>query len=521
MSHKLDQIISALRFGKYQLKNYLLISGLMIFYPFQMLIIPFLTHPHLKKCYGLNSNLNLELLDDNLSNDNISTYMDRNYSIKYLAINIRNDPSLVSQISFIAKTGKNITTTLGLQYFDLTEDRTYLITQASSIFMAGSVIGCFVFALISDKFGRKRSLLLSNFTLFFSTILTCVWTPHFYVFLVYRFIQGVCHSGNFMAHMIFLIELIPSNKRHYLSLVSTALYTLGHIILSSLAYALPYWKHLQLATALFIGVFSFVIVLADESIPWLVSRNRTREATLLIEKAAQWNKLMDIEFFQHSNILKILMELNNINQPVHTYDNSDEDMKNQEELLNNSVMIVQVKNTDKCPKRNMVQKICKIKFIYILRVPILLKRTILAALSTVFIYQLHMTLMFSFDLLPGNMYINFVFMGISGMPGNLMGFYALKIGRRKPIVLFNAVTALTILIRWTLYYSNNPIDSINIALFLVGKTFISAALAVTFPYISELYPTKIRNIGYGFNNALNRCGVVTAPLIASLVFYLI
>ncbi|CAK9299193.1 unnamed protein product [Gordionus sp. m RMFG-2023] len=116
MSHKLDQIISALRFGKYQLKNYLLISGLMIFYPFQMLIIPFLTHPHLKKCYGLNSNLNLELLDDNLSNDNISTYMDRNYSIKYLAINIRNDPSLVSQISFIAKTGKNITTTLGLQY---------------------------------------------------------------------------------------------------------------------------------------------------------------------------------------------------------------------------------------------------------------------------------------------------------------------------------------------------------------------------------------------------------------------
>ncbi|XP_065319859.1 solute carrier family 22 member 15-like isoform X2 [Gordionus sp. m RMFG-2023] len=447
--------------------------------------------------------------------------------------------------------------------WNLRDERKYLVPLASSIFMLGGIVGSFVFALMSDIHGRKRAFLCSILLYSVSSVLPAIWSPHYIVFSIYRFFQGMSHSGNFMCHMVLLSELLPKEKKFLFTFVSTIFFTLGHILLAIMAYYLPNWKNLQLATGIISAFYVLLLYFIDESVYWLVAKGKMKRASKLIIKAARFNgKLKNSgTMFKFNNIVTSLREEYHHITPTNntqTFDKSKDgllknDNKTESDLATLSVPLVKPENIEEMeniievkekttmdklklrwplmrkniltPKTKDIDKNLDmtehLRFRDIFVKPILRARTFMAALSTFFLYQLHMALIFGSHLLPGNQYINFSLTGLTEIPINLIGLYALKIGRRKPLILFNTLTALALLIRWLIpTLSGRPINNaLNIALYMIGRSFNGGALVITFLYIAEIYPTEIRNSGYGFNNAVSRAGYMISPFISYLEKY--
>jgi len=63
------------------------------------------------------------------------------------------------------------------------------------------------------------------------------------------------------------------------------------------------------------------------------------------------------------------------------------------------------------------------------------------------------------------------------------------------------------------------LESANFLLFvaLLGKFCVSAVFSVSLLYISELYPTTIRNTGLGTSLTISQIGSVIAPYVVELL----
>lgn len=64
---------------------------------------------------------------------------------------------------------------------------------------------------------------------------------------------------------------------------------------------------------------------------------------------------------------------------------------------------------------------------------------------------------------------------------------------------------------------------LSLAVYLIGKSSISAVVTSLYMYTAELYPTQCRHNLFAFSSMVGRIGSITAPLtpaIVSITFYL-
>ncbi|XP_060589533.1 solute carrier family 22 member 15-like [Ruditapes philippinarum] len=126
---------------------------------------------------------------------------------------------------------------------------------------------------------------------------------------------------------------------------------------------------------------------------------------------------------------------------------------------------------------------------------------------------------FGVSALSGNLYINMFIIGLIGVPVQLMLIpLQNRFGRKKTAKLFFMICAIfAFIFAITRYLDETNIrNKVSNAAALISLTAISASWSPIQTLTIEIYPTVVRNIGYGFQNTMARVGAVIGPQLVFL-----
>ncbi|XP_076083222.1 solute carrier family 22 member 6-A-like isoform X3 [Mytilus galloprovincialis] len=119
---------------------------------------------------------------------------------------------------------------------------------------------------------------------------------------------------------------------------------------------------------------------------------------------------------------------------------------------------------------------------------------------------------FGVQQLSGNLYLNIVLLGLVDVVQILVSFIANKIGRKRTTFIFFAVAGITGIVVGILQFLdlNNKGQLVNGFAF-TSKMCVNSGWISLIILTSEIYPTVVRNVGFGLNNSVARVGAMTAP----------
>ncbi|XP_004076416.1 solute carrier family 22 member 6 isoform X1 [Oryzias latipes] len=352
--------------------------------------------------------------------------------------------------------------------WDLVCDLRSLKQMGQTIYMGGVLVGAIIFGGLSDRYGRRILLLISNMLM--AVAGTCAaFSPSFPLFCLFRFGCGMALSGLGLNTFSLIVEWIPTRIRTVTGTITGYCYTLGQLLLAGIAYFIRDWRWLTLAVSLPFYVFFLISWWFHESSRWLALNNKHEEAVKTLKSVARFNgrheegEKLDIKMLQES-------------------------MKKEMSSSKGSYSVLDLFRTPKMRKMT----IC------------------LSAvwLSTSFAYYgLAMDLQkFGVDI-----YLIQVIFGAVDIPAKVVITTCMSfIGRRPSQCGALIIAGVTILINVVVPYDK---QTLRTCLAVVGKGCLAASFNCCYLYSGELYPTIIRQNGMGWVSMMARIGAMVAPMV--------
>ncbi|CAH1407664.1 unnamed protein product [Nezara viridula] len=452
-------------FGRWQLMMNVLLSLVNIPCTFHLYIPNFITETPATCAKPENSSLtqeqwmNLSALD---GQNDMCAFRDLDYSLMY-----KNLSQLQSNRSLPCSRWDYDTSHLGLTLvteWDLVCDRKYLLNVAEMMFLMGVAIGGLVCGYISDRFGRKRTLmfsLLAQILLGVSISLT-PWLP---LFFILRAILGFFSSSMVFSGLVLCLEIVGGKWLTICGVSYMFTIPLSYIIISGLAYITRNWRILQLTISLTAVLLIPLYWIVPESPRWLLTSCKKERVKDVLQKAAEFN-----------------------GKPLP--DNTDE-------LIEQSM----ADRGDEPPKVR-VKDLFSTSYM----------RKITLVLYIVWFCEclLYFGLVLNLSTIGGDIYINSVISGIVELPAVALSIILLlKLGRRWPLALAMAGAGAACLFS-TLF---NKDDVVHLVLIMAGRFLISSPNITILIYTAELYPTIIRNLGLGSANVAAGISLMLIPYI--------
>ncbi len=100
------------------------------------------------------------------------------------------------------------------------------VGAAASAYLAGAVLGAFVFGWLTDRFGRKR-LFSVTLGLYLAATAASALAPNYWVFAIFRFLTGAGIGGEYTAINSAIQELVPPRYRGRTDLAINGSFWLG------------------------------------------------------------------------------------------------------------------------------------------------------------------------------------------------------------------------------------------------------------------------------------------------------
>ncbi|XP_013172468.1 PREDICTED: solute carrier family 22 member 13-like isoform X1 [Papilio xuthus] len=352
--------------------------------------------------------------------------------------------------------------------YNLICDRQWLASMAQSVLMLGFLVGTFLFGWISDRFGRRNSI-VASVLINVIFMLATPFSPNFWTFSIFRLITGIASGGTLIICIVIVMEIISKSHREAASSVLVQPDALAQASLSIFAYYSPNWNIYVLVYSV-ASIFILIIILfIPESPRWLISRGRIDEAIQIITKAAQRNKLST------ENIEAIIK-------------NSAEKLINKKEVVNTTYL-----------------DLFKTKELAINTTCIFVAWTVSG--TCFFGINQYMTFVGS------NLYVAVVVLGLIQMPVSLGSWIINKyLGRRIAslgIFTLGGIVMILLIFAEDYYW---PATILGI----IGFGAVSSIFTVTYIYASELFPTPLRNMAFGLTSTGAKFGAMVAPFIANL-----
>ncbi|XP_020786098.2 solute carrier family 22 member 7-like [Boleophthalmus pectinirostris] len=353
--------------------------------------------------------------------------------------------------------------------WDLVCSRKGMNKATATIFFIGVMCGAPLFGFLSDRFGRRRLLLVSYICSLTFAILSAFSTSYV-MFSIMRFFTGISLAGISIISIVLNVEWFSIEHRTFSGIIISLDWTIGNWLLVLLAYLVTDWRMLILVVTspLLLAIFAWRWL--PESARWLMARGRADEAHYYIKKCAEMN-----------NRAKCLSTIT-------------------------PKTLLEVAETETRDKKYTI--------INLFKTPRIRKLAICSGImwfGVAFTYygiSLNIT---GFGLNP---YLTqFIFASIE-MPMKIgVYFFLEKIGRRPGEILTLIMTGLCLFINIFVTQDKWLVRTIVAVL---GKAMSEASFTIAFLYTAELYPTVVRQNGLGYTSFVARLGVSISPLIALL-----
>ena len=167
-------------------------------------------------------------------------------------------------------------------------------TLAASIVFLGYFIGNIIFGTLSDRYGRKKSILLGTVASCFVS-LQFSFAPNYYWVLFFQFLLGILAAGIIISSSL-CIEFMPLNKRSYSGLVFTGFliaYTWYGLIVLHYLHDKNNWRVvLRIVHVLMFAVTAPIFyVLVPESPRFLLTAGKAEEALTVYQNIWKRNRV--------------------------------------------------------------------------------------------------------------------------------------------------------------------------------------------------------------------------------------
>ncbi|XP_036361571.1 organic cation transporter protein-like [Octopus sinensis] len=149
-------------------------------------------------------------------------------------------------------------------------DDAILARHAFTFFFMGYLFAMVVCGISSDRFGRKKVIIVCLF-LQGSTGIATAFISNIYAIYVLRFLTAVGGAGSYIPSVVFASEVSSADSRMKSSIAIQMVFTVGLMILSLLTYFVR-------------------TCFLDESPRWLLNKKRTKDANLILSNIAKLNK---------------------------------------------------------------------------------------------------------------------------------------------------------------------------------------------------------------------------------------
>ncbi|KXJ14266.1 organic cation transporter-like protein [Exaiptasia diaphana] len=352
------------------------------------------------------------------------------------------------------------------------EDAKAYIPLTKTIFYAGKLVGAYLFGWISDRYGRRVTLLSTMFIQFLASLIQS-FSVNFTMYVILRVPLGVCSGGTLIAAFALMAEMVVPDKRNWANTLVQSSYGVGIAIQALLAYLVREWKPFSLTITIPNVLFVLYFCYVPESPRWLAARGRFDEAKKILCKIAKTNG--------------------------HECDDGD---------FNLLVESEKKKEADN-KKTYYLWHLFSTRYLF--------KITVIEGWSWLVVSGVYYGLSFNSGNLSGDFYLNFAASGLVEIPAYIIAGYLVdRINRRIPLMVYyiSGGIALLCIIPIQALGKHEELSVVVMVLALIGKFFISAAYYQVYIHAAELYPTVIRSAGVGFASLCGRIGGMAAPYVA-------
>lgn len=348
----------------------------------------------------------------------------------------------------------------------------------NSVTFVGMLFGCWFGGWASDRFGRKKTFLLS--VIIFSTfsVLNGL-APNKEIFMLARTMTGFGILSMVVVAMVYIVEILPAASRGKWQAIALATGLLSIPLLGQICQVLipaspDGWRHV-----FYIGGTGFIILYLGfswlkESPRWLITQGRYEEAEKVIQHFLPNVKVdMSAEIAAQKEAAEKTQEITGLSMIKEVYGKKH---------LKKSLVLT-----------NMVVFITVGYFIFFGWMP-----TLLNEYGFTMEDALWMTALVSFGSPIGNF---------------IAALFTDKGGRKVPIVIYSVMVGVL-----TVIFGTIKLPMVIVIVGFIVRVLMDGVFVLMWSYLAEAYPTHIRNSATGFVYSIGRIFTSGAMLLVPIIF---
>ncbi|CAG9130233.1 unnamed protein product [Plutella xylostella] len=325
---------------------------------------------------------------------------------------------------------------------------------------------------ISDRYGRKVAVGLASTACFIFGVARA-FAPDYITYLVLHFLEAGFGGGLYPSAYVLSVELVSLKQRVFVSAMCNMTFVIGVVILAALAWFVDNWRTYVLLLYTPAIIAAGYVWFMNESARWLLSKGRKDEAITILRKAAKINKLDPKQ-----------LDLGALGDPLLKAESQRVDKRSQFSLA--------------------------------LRSSIIWKRVLICSFLWMTCSLVYYGLSINAVSLSGNRYVSFMLVTLVEIPAYVVVVVVLdKYGRKRTLIVTFVTCAAT-----SLLFAFLPnAQWWSTALYLVGKWAVTLAYSSVYIYVSEVFPTNMRQTLISVCSTSGRVGSLVAPLTPLLTYY--
>jgi len=347
------------------------------------------------------------------------------------------------------------------------DDELWKLTIVGTINNVGFIIGLPLSGYISDRYGRRTMMIGSVLcSLVFGLVKS--FSPSYTFFLMLEFLDMCFGGGTYSATYILGMEMLTAKHRVIGSTVMSCAFAVGEALMGLTAWMTLSWRvYLRI---LYIPGLIFIsyIWATDESVRWLISKERNTEAKKILKKIAK---------------------------------------ENNRTLKNSTMKQLNIIKEDK-------EHIAVDSFADVFKSPVLLTRMLNCSFAWICCTFVYYGLTMHSVGISGNMYINYIAVALIEIPAYIAANFSLSRMGRK----YSLSSSLLLSGMACIGFVFTPEDdrTLRLILFLAGKFSVTISYASIYLYTTEMFPTSLRHSSMSFCSTFGRIGSMIAPQVPIL-----